>query len=759
MVRENGLYSVNKPKTNRNGHLSDIFKKITSIDSDDLTPDDGDAVKALKLRPADDRITLKPIIEPDIDKDLNDGVDNDPVPEFITRKAEAEQAETMLTKDIAPAEETGGYVPSALAASTTAMMTDTPAPSTGWMKWVGIGAVILWIGASFAYMYGFFDLGRKWAELTPIQIAGLVLTILFPAILLTLLFYTMRQLSRFSRQAHLLSRTANALTQPDDSTIAKTAIMSRAIKTEVDSVDARIDQALARMNSLESVISEQTEGLNAATASSAQTADDIASRLSTQRLALENIASTFDVRMATLSSTMSEHSEKLTASTQTAEQKIQEARVSVEGAAAKINSASEVVRGNTVEAASTLMQSHTEIEDLASRIRTRSIELDEIYRRHAQELTAMIEQLRDEQQNLGLSLEERLTKMRDMALSAKVSAESLNEASEAGRETVEALAEATRLTDTAVKQRFTEMEEMVKFSGEKAETISDKATRRVQDSLAQTRKEIARIETDMAALQMRLAQPQPLELEEPKQPKPKRRGLLRFKPLEQDFPPVEPPRYENQRLEVETPDLAPAPDATTTLLAETDAHLDTMALTNDIVEAAIVPETPSEPADTLRRAAPDDKPKDNRRKKDKSGWRWRDMLGGIDRSEETAATDGLTTPTREISESRMIASLTAIGLTPAAVVDDGCIIEAANTRKAKGASEMSQTVARRMGDPVRHLHRAMEENPALKSDALIYVTEYQARMDVIKDSREAIRTSLESDGGRAFLLCDAALNG
>ena len=138
-------------------------------------------------------------------------------------------------------------------------------------------------------------------------------------------------------------------------------------------------------------------------------------------------------------------------------------------------------------------------------IRERSSELDEVYRKHAQDLTSMIAQLRDEQQNLSISLDERLAKMRDMSLAAKVSAESLTDASEAGRQTVEALASATRITDTAVKQRFSEMEEMVKYSSDKAENISDQAARRVQDSLVQTRKEIARIEDDMLAMQSRLS--------------------------------------------------------------------------------------------------------------------------------------------------------------------------------------------------------------------------------------------------------------
>ena len=203
------------------------------------------------------------------------------------------------------------------------------APSTRWMKWAGIIVVLVWLGASFAYVYGFFDLGRKWTDLTPIQIAGLVMAVLLPAVLLGLLFYALRQLSEISTQARKLRSAAYALTQPDDTVIAKTAIMSKAVKAEIDSVDARIDQALARMNTLETVLKDQTDGLNQATTSSAQTADEIASRLSTQRIALETIAGTFDNRMAMLTSTLDEQSGKLEASTQLAEHKIQEARVSI----------------------------------------------------------------------------------------------------------------------------------------------------------------------------------------------------------------------------------------------------------------------------------------------------------------------------------------------------------------------------------------------------------------------------------------------
>jgi len=390
--------------------------------------------------------------------------------------------------------------------------------------------------------------------------------------------------------------------------------------------------------------------------------------------------------------------------------------VSIDGAAEKINAASDVVKGNTVEAASTLTKSHEEIESLAEMIRARSAELDEVYRKHAQDLTGMIAELRDEQQDMSISLEERLMKMRDMSLSAKVSAEGLTEASEAGRETVQALAEATRLTDTAVKQRFAEMENMVKFSGEKAESISDQATRRVQDSLAQTRKEIARIENDMAALQARLNAPKPaesLELEIPEQPRPAKRPRIRLKPLDDDFPPVEPPSLASVEPEPLTLRPTPEPDAvfepapqaiaapdakTLQQLDELTLEVEPLDLTADMSEAdpdahikSFNPEslTANPPDEALRPTAPplDEEvvPLTKKKTKEKSGWRWRDMLGGLERPDEiTRRDDGFMPlamdPPREVSDQRMLASLKSLGLAPAAVVDDGCIIEAANTR-------------------------------------------------------------------------------
>jgi len=752
--------------------VSKIFKKITSIEPDET--DILDAINALPEKPVKKAPLISSIEEVQID--------DDPVPDFITRDIEETPKPTLETQQIRTEPEASPPEPDPLpetspevsAPPQTSPETSSPpvmqVPSVenlaphSWMGRVGLICALIWIAASFSYFYGFFELRQKWTDLSPMQIFGLIMAIILPAILLTLLFYALKQLSKLSNQSQSLARAAYQLTQPDESVFAKTTVMASAIKSEVDTIDARMDQALARMSTLESILKERTHSLETATGQTAQTTDEIASRLSTQRLALESIAGTFDNRMAMLSSSLTEHTGKLDGATQIAQQKIQEARVGMEGAAQRINTASEVVRGNTIDAATALTKSHEEIESLADMIRARSAELDEVYRKHAQDLTGMIAQLRDEQQNLSISLDERLSKMRDMSLAAKVSAESLNHASDAGRQTVEALATATRLTDTAVKQRFSEMEDMVKFSSEKAENISDQAARRVQDSLVQTRKEISRIEDDMIAMQSRLSSSKTSEdrlpLDKPAQPKKKSRGRIRLRAVDDGNTPKQ---IDDSGLEI--PSLRSSLQAEPQKISEEKLalHLDTQ---NEIVpkpsqppeEPSISSEEPVSNPDIIEPLEVTNNPKKGR------SWRWRDMLGGLDKPPEVPQTgaaallDGKPIQ-RNISNERMIASLSALGLSPAAIIDDGCIIEAANTRRAKGAHAMSQAVSRRIGGPIRHLHRSMEENAALKSDARGYVAQFNARMDAIETDREAIRTRLESDAGRAFLMCDAALNG
>lgn len=806
--------------------MSNISSKISSIEENDKVKS-----KSIHLRPADDDILEIPKsneIKPEAPIIPTRSIAHktpDPLPDFITR-----------SENVRP---------------------DADAPEFGWVRWTVVFAVLLWLASTAIIAYGFFDFGAGLWALSAVQWSGLALFILGPILLILLGGYALKKLAEITTESYFLAQTTERLMSPDETTVSRTSIMSQSIRREVEEVNAKIDAALSRMSTLQDTLETQVAAINQTTHAAENRTEIIATRLAEERTALTSIATTFEDRMNTLSSMLDEHSNKLAKSTHEAEQKIQEARISVEGATAKINAASEIVRGNTIDAAQTLETNQSEISKLGEELKTRATELDAVYRKHASDLSAMISDLRDEQENLGSSLEARLQKMRDMSLSAQVSAEHLSEASESGRKTVEALADAARLTDSAVKKRFSEMEEMVRYSNSRAEKISETATRRVQDSLAQTRKEIARIEADMGDLQSRLntssAAAETLNIEDtddepvidlrrtgnepeennrisqdyaqPQSGKVRLKGLRPAPDKEPDFAPAQfggdpeeliiPPADPDPAPEPTPPDPEPVTEPPTPVAEAplTEPILDAQPSVPDIsepdddsVSALLKPielgdgslelsvEVPEESdlvkdnpdaeltsfdPDLLRRAVPDDKPKRVSKSTDGQTGSWWKNLFAKSRDEGPSALDQLTAPnpppsppspqdmqptqapsgaTQNSEVHSIIPVLSALGLSPMAVVDDGCIIEALNARVSKGPMAMSEVVQNRLSDPIKHLYLSAQADASLKEALIEYARDFHISLKPIENNREFIRNRFETEMGRAFLLCDAALN-
>jgi len=373
-----------------------------------------------------------------------------------------------------------------------------------WVKKLTILTTLIWAVLVVGLLIAILKIETNWQTYSALQWTTIIGLILGPALMIFVAGYALKQLAKISGHAYTLTQAVNALYTPDTTVIRKSKIMAEVISAQVDQVNEKLDLAVGRLSSMEEIIQIQTQALDTANQGSRETVDKINASVESQNATLASMTASLDESMDALSKNLTMHTDNLAKSVQIAEQKIKEARISVEGATAKINSASDIVRSNTVQASATLSASHEDIKSLGDIIRLRSEELDEVYQKHAGELTAMIEHLRDEQTALGASMEERLVKMRDLSLSAQASAESLTKASASGKETIEALAAAASLADNAVKTRFSEMRDMVQYSTEHAQSISDMAAKRVQDSLELTRKEIIRIEQEMADLQTRI---------------------------------------------------------------------------------------------------------------------------------------------------------------------------------------------------------------------------------------------------------------
>jgi len=688
-----------------------------------------------------------------------------------------------------------------------------------WLLFVTLGFGALWLIGTLITANSLYSF-KDFSSYSAAQFGGLAFLILFPLALLLVAYLAMRQLTILSRQSERLERAANDLMKVDETVVRRATEMSGVVKREIDSLNDGIDTALSRASTLQGVMTEQAEKLGETSLAVEDKTKQITERLATEREALWSISNTFDEQMKSVTQSLDTHSENLALSTKTAEQKIQEARISVENTASKINQTSDVIRSNTMEAATTLSGNQDEILRLSDQLKQRAEELDAIYQKHGQDLNSMIAQLRNEQEVLSQSLEERLSKMRDVALSAQVSAERLTEASEAGRQTVMSLSEAAQLSDSAIQKRFADLEQMVEFSNSKAESINEKAARRVQDSLAQTRKEIARIETDMMDLQEKLSSAATMPEESrrltPAQPEkisdtvdvdaksdvpPKKHaGALKLRPVDDEDNPI-PPAQSSSAL---VAGLRPAPDPETEILPVSDSdpdfeipELELPDLESDLdlkIEDGLI--SPSDAPPITRSTSIDS---------DTKSW-WKNLFG---RSESepmpepisnlrraapktpepmppaptpipasevqapkaapmiaataTAAAaliPKVATPQNNLkAPAELLKTMADKGLSPNAIVDTGCVIEAAVNRTDKGTKAMSVGVSKRLGEPVKLFTHLIQTDQELKTGIVNFAVKFHHSLAPIEDDQAALQNRLDTEEGRLFLMCDAALNG
>ncbi len=698
----------------------------------------------------------------------------------------------------------------------------TTAPDFSWVRKLTMTTYTIWLLLVIGLLVVVLNIDTNWQTYTALQWAAIIGLVLGPSLMIFVAGYALKQLAKISKQAFTLAQSADALSTPDNTVIRKSKVMAHAIAAQVDQVNEKLNQAVERLASMEEVIQGQTDTLNSANLNSRETVDKINESVETQNATLASMTASLETNMESLSKNLTMHTDNLAKSVQIAEQKIKEARISVEGATSKINSASDIVRSNTVQASATLSASHEDIKSLGDIIRQRSEELDDVYKKHAGELTAMIEHLRDEQSALGASMEERLVKMRDLSLSAQASAESLTKASSSGKETIEALAAAASLADNAVKTRFSEMRDMVEYSTEHAQSISDMAAKRVQDSLELTRKEIIRIEQEMADLQTRIGNKKHTSLELvpddvpkdeptdiPKNTKTKKqRTRLKLKPILD----IKAELKKTEIVEPEPiPEPEPEPEPEPKPEPESQEQEASLALGEDLLEPDILQQSTQDikedlkedikedlkedlepiadavqtdsnieqnqtneafpnfhPTDeAVRRTAPLEEPKKQKSKKQKpkSGL-LRGLFSGRAKANEASALDIVGNSSPEplnqnpppTDDEIFLADLAKLGLSANVVVDAGCIIEATNARATSGHTAMSASVAHRLKQPVEHLVRSLTVDDDLSDKAIIFATHFDRSIELLARDREAIRARLECEKGRAYLLCDAALN-
>lgn len=133
------------------------------------------------------------------------------------------------------------------------------------------------------------------------------------------------------------------------------------------------------------------------------------------------------------------------------------------------------------------------------------------------------------------------------------------------------------------------------------------------------------------------------------------------------------------------------------------------------------------------------------------GWSWRDVLGGLDPDARAAAADD------EAAATRLIEEIRRLGVDPQALLPRSRVEEAAGAWQRRDPDAARQVVRRVAPAAVRRISRRVITDRTLRALAERYVSAFQARLAAEQGGEPALIALLGSEGGRSFLLIDAAV--
>lgn len=624
--------------------------------------------------------------------------DTDDVPDFVTRQA----VHPLVTPPSPAIDEV------------------KPTKTAGWVI-LGFGLMYL-IGTGL--WFGPPLIKESWE---PLSTAGVVLLNILPLILLFLLWRALRHLSLVSQQNAQLSKAAEILVTPDIEALGRTESLAGGIQAQISKVNSSLSDTVEALQGIQIAVTRESQALDAAGLALSNRSDEVGRNLTLQRQALESMSGTFDTKMSTLSTQITDSGQALDGICTAAETKLLNAGEALEKASVTVDE--------------TVTSGSTRIAENISSLENASQKLDETANALTADLTTSAETLLA----TDSTFIENSEKLRALNAQTKAQISSLQATIGQGQEMLADLKNSAEKRTNTVATYYDDLSNQMKRSEDDTLAAQGQTARMVQSNLAQMRRDFSRMETDLHSLQAKLNNLRAASVNLPQEePKPSRLNLT---PLDSDFPPVEPPRP------IVKPDRVEIVDSPLNLGMDME------------IESGDEPLINYEP-DVIRRPGDmtvNSKSKGFGRRTDKdekSGWRWRDMLGTLERPDgsenvttTSASMDIDATPSRDVDG---VAILTSLQLSPAAIVDEGTVVDATQARINSGEPGVTSVVAEKLPEAVSHLKENLAADTVLKADLRAFTADFAKMIGNTPPTAPALRAAFGSPEGRAYLLCAAA---
>lgn len=633
---------------------------------------------------------------------------------------------------------------------------DTIQPSSPSFGWVGVILTLLTALCIGGIVY--VMLSRDGA-LSPIEIAALTGITIIPAATVAILWSALRALARLSSQAQYLQATAERLTRADDTVADRVTSLSASIRSELAGVDAHLARTETQLASVADQAISRGADLAQMTQDASESARTLDHAITGQREQFRVLLSEFEIRLQSLAQSIDRHAGLLDTAGRETSDRIEASTQSMSDALSHVTQQGDALTSHVETADEKLAAAEARLSALSDTIAERTVQLDGVYDRRADHLSGLSDRISKDADETSHALSQQADQL------AAIDAQIIST-----EQSLKALLSEAQTIQHDLSSRLSDIDGTLSNADRRSRAFTADMSDRINDSIAQTRRELSVMEGELRSLQSRMDEQRELDLsraeqrsrdEERAQPK-----RIHLQPLDTDFPPVEP-----QSLDI--PD--EADDSLLDLVEIVEIpDPDRNMHSADVVLRSVAEETDRRGFALSRRKTADDGAS--------TGWRWRDMLGTIDPLDQTYSDVKASEPppsrsqidrpppgvplqapqvtsdiARAADGSDVVARLCEVNLAPSAIVDEGTIYEAAALRQTSGIGAQNAAVEARLEGPIDHLRKVFQEDLEFKLRAESFRRDYEERLSTLRGD-DALQAKLGSATGRAYLLCTAALH-
>ena len=266
-----------------------------------------------------------------------------------------------------------------------------------------IVASVFWIGVWTAYLWGYFGTqGLK--SLPGLQIAFLAAAILLPPLLFVAVAAAFALAHRMSRMAEGLKGATENLFVTDDSVARSAARLGRAVRHELDALNAGLDGAYGRLRALETALENQIGAMDEAGARAEVRGEAIAQRLGQERQRLESVSEAISDMASRATETVAGRSAQLSAAIEAAEGTLKMAAQSLDVQAAGFRAAAQAASEAPHAAALELDAQAKKIEAVSDTALQRAEFVLARQEKHRAAMSDMLSKLKEESEQLDAAL-------------------------------------------------------------------------------------------------------------------------------------------------------------------------------------------------------------------------------------------------------------------------------------------------------------------------------------------------------------------